>query len=379
MPRKAIFLVVSLIITISTLHYYFHPTFRHRRLQYPSKIDVSETGNLEAQMSPQQLTEEQPTLPNTDIDADTDADLDFESVPGYFASFSSPTQRVPIDTSKFDHNALVNFSSWKELYDAIPRDNDTTSYKLLILARHGQGYHNAAIERYGQAQWDEYWSFLDGDEFGSWFDAKLTPLGREQVRSTGADVLWPIVDALGVLPHKYFSSPMRRCLETFMFSWSEVYERWMDNGGHKSSTVAVPNVVENNVIENLRETLGEHTCDERVDHSVALREYQDAKLPSGQIVHWVYEDGYPEHDQLWEADHREDDDEMKVRVRAGLKTLFAATTADDRFISLTCHDGVIRNVLANLKHPGVLNLDVGKVVCVVVKITRKGRSVYINN
>ena len=314
-------------------------------------------------MSPQQPTEEQPA----------DADLDFEAVPGYFASFASPTQSAPIDTSKFDHNALVNFSSWRGLYDAIPGDTATTSYKLLILARHGQGYHNAAIERYGQARWDEYWSFLDGDEFGSWFDAKLTPLGIEQARSTGANVLWPIVHALGFLPHRYFSSPLRRCLETFMYSWSEVYERWCrDNEGHKPSTVLVPSVIENNVIENLRETLGEHTCDERVDHSVVLQEYQDAKLQSGQIVHWVYEDGYPEHDQLWEADHREEDDEMEVRVRAGLKTLFGATTTDDKFISLTCHDGVIRNVLANLKHPGVLNLDVGKVVCVVVKITRRG-------
>lgn len=116
-------------------------------------------------------------------------------------------------------------------------------------------------------KWDAYWSLLSGDEHGEWLDSKLTPLGKDQVRRTGSNVLLPMAKQLGMLPHVFFSSPMRRCLETFIESWTPVLAETQElPAGTKIST---------RIIEGLRETLGSHTCDKRVAHSMAVDEYQD--------------------------------------------------------------------------------------------------------
>lgn len=270
---------------------------------------------------------------------------------------------TPIDSSKEDHLKLINHETWKQLYDSIPEDTDTHTYKLLVLARHGEGYHNAAIKRYGQAKWDSYWSFLNGDEYGEWIDSRLTPLGRKQVEATGSDILVPLVDEMGFLPHRFFSSPLRRCLETFMKSWNCVLQG-------QELTEEDDRKLVIHVIENLRETLGEHTCDKRVNHSTTTEEYQNCLLPSGHTVHWTYAEEYPEEDQLWLADHRETEKEMDQRIHVGLREMFDKLDDNERFVSLTCHEGVIASTLRNLNHPPVLKLDTGKIVCTVVKVQK---------
>ncbi|CCF57948.1 hypothetical protein KAFR_0D03000 [Kazachstania africana CBS 2517] len=282
----------------------------------------------------------------------------FEALPGYFAAFPDRNTKE-VDSSKIDHNKLVNQDSWKQLYNSLPSDTDRTHYKLLVLARHGQGYHNAAIERYGQKEWDRYWSFLNGDEHGMWLDSKLTPVGKKQVTQTGSDFLAPLIEDIGILPQAFFSSPMRRCLETFLESWNQVFER--ENMNNDNINVKV--------IENIRETLGEHPCDLRVPHSDAVGEYQDFKTNSGTMVQWNYEMGYPEEDQLYKPDHRETIQEMDERLHDGLSQIFNQLTIDDKFVSITCHAGVIQSILRNLKHPDVKNLNTGKTVCVVVKVS----------
>lgn len=287
--------------------------------------------------------------------------MPFTALPGYFQAFENKDSKG-IDSTVTDQLALVNHRSWKELYDSIPQDTDTYHYKLVVLARHGQGYHNAAVLRYGQEAWDSYWSLLDGDEYGEWLDAKLTPLGKKQVQDTGDKVLLPIVQELNMLPHVFFSSPMRRCLETFIGSWNTVFT---ENRHHVTGdTIPI------RIIENIRESLGEHTCDERVPHSVSLEEYQDHKTNSGHVIHWNYEPHYPEKDQLWFADKRETEDEMDHRLHKGLSQLFKQLNSEEKFISVTCHSGVIQSVLRNLKHPPVKNLDTGKIVCAVVKVNK---------
>lgn len=117
--------------------------------------------------------------------------MSLRAVPGYFAAYPSEGFQG-LDSTKYDHLELINHKNWKELYHAIPRNTKNRHYKLLILARHGQGYHNAAILRYGMEKWDAYWSLLSGDEHGEWLDSKLTPLGKDQVRRTGSNVLLPM-------------------------------------------------------------------------------------------------------------------------------------------------------------------------------------------
>lgn len=281
------------------------------------------------------------------------------AVPGYFAAYPNEGFQG-LDSTKYDHLQLINHKDWEELYYAMPRNTKTHHYKLLILARHGQGYHNAAILRYGMEKWDAYWSLLSGDEHGEWLDSKLTPLGKDQVRRTGSNVLLPVTKQLGMLPHVFFSSPMRRCLETFIESWTPVLaEMQKAPTGTKIST---------RIIEGLRETLGSHTCDKRVPHSMTVGEYQDFRTESGHTVHWQYVPDYPEEDELWLADHRETCAELDKRTQDGLSELFNQLSSEEKFISLTCHSGVIQSVLRNLQHPPVYNLDTGKVVAVVVEV-----------
>lgn len=283
----------------------------------------------------------------------------FRALPGYFLAFPEEGSKS-VDSNKINHLELVNHRSWKQLYDSIPKDTPTHEYKLLILARHGQGYHNAAIERYGEDKWDEYWSLLEGDEYGDWVDSKLTPVGKKQVYDTGSNVILPIVQDLGFLPHVYFSSPMRRCLETFIESWTPVFCKFLP-----SEAQVFPII-----LENLRETLGEHTCDKRVDHSIALQEYQNYKMKSGNVIHWIYPENYPEVDQLWRADWREPQTDMDTRVNNGLIEIFETLAPQEKFVSITCHSGVIGSILRDLKHPAIENLDTGKIVAVVVEVVK---------
>lgn len=285
--------------------------------------------------------------------------MTFTALPGYFRAFENSDSRG-VDSSIIDHLELVSHDSWADLYAQLPEDTDTENYKLVILARHGQGYHNAAILRYGQEAWDSYWSFLDGDEHGNWLDSKLTDLGQRQVQATGSGVLSPIVKDLQLLPHVFFSSPMRRCLETFVGSWQDIFA-----GNEQHLTGKEVSV---RVLENIRETLGEHACDKRVPHSVAVKEYQNFKTGAGHTIAWSYESDYPEEDRLWRKDHRETISELDARLHTGLSQIFSQLSSDQKFISITCHSGVIGSILRNLKHPPVQNLNTGKIVCAVVKV-----------
>ncbi|EJS42951.1 pmu1p [Saccharomyces arboricola H-6] len=285
--------------------------------------------------------------------------MSFKAVSGYFAAYPNKGFQG-LDSSQYDHLQLISHKDWKELYDDIPKDTQNCHYKLLILARHGQGYHNAAILRYGMKEWDAYWSLLPGDEHGEWLDSRLTPLGKNEVRRTGSNVLLPITKQLGILPDVFFSSPMRRCLETFIESWTPVLTE-VQNASTRDE-------ISPRIIESLRETLGSHTCDKRVAHSMATDEYQGFCMESGHTVHWEYVPDYPEEDELWLADHRETCAELDIRTKDGLFKLFSQLSKEEKFISLTCHSGVIQSVLRNLKHPPIFNLETGKVVGVVVEV-----------
>lgn len=38
-----------------------------------------------------------------------------------------------------------------------------TTYKVIYIARHGEGWHNRAEEKYGTEEWNRRWSRLEGD------------------------------------------------------------------------------------------------------------------------------------------------------------------------------------------------------------------------
>lgn len=286
--------------------------------------------------------------------------LKIKALPGYFTAYRRTTSEA-VDSTKVDHLQLVNHNTWKELYESLPRDTDTHEYKLLLVARHGQGYHNAAIARYGQELWMKHYSILDGDEHGEWLDSKLTHLGQTQVSNTGKNILVPIVKDIGFLPHRFFSSPMRRCLETFIWSWNHVFEQHDELKGNELNV---------KIFENIREVFNTHPCNERVNHSVSVQEYQNYKTDSGVTIHWEYEEDYPEEDQLWNTEHWETREEIDARISKGLTSCLANVDSEDRFISITCHSKVIESILRITSHPEVKNLDTAKVVCIMTEIEK---------
>lgn len=46
--------------------------------------------------------------------------------------------------------------------------DEHTTYKVIFIARHGQGWHNVAESQYGTPAWNCYWSLLDGDGKLTW-------------------------------------------------------------------------------------------------------------------------------------------------------------------------------------------------------------------
>ncbi|SCW00692.1 LAFE_0C09846g1_1 [Lachancea fermentati] len=271
----------------------------------------------------------------------------FEALPGYFQAYATDNS-TGVDAAGNKHLEFVVHGSWKDLFASIPNDTDDFVYKFLVLARHGQGHHNVGVELYGEPEWDRYWSKLDGDEHRHWLDAHLTPLGIEQARDTGALILSPMCKELG-LPDVFYCSPMRRCIETFIGSWSQILEG--------DGPVPV------HIVENLRETLGEHTCDKRVNQKGVLENYQGASINT-RTLQLLYDQGYPDQDQLWKQDHRETDTEMDERIHLGLSR---ALSGSERFVSITCHSGVIQSALRVLAHPPVGHLNTGGIVCCVVR------------
>lgn len=59
----------------------------------------------------------------------------------------------------------------------------------------------------------EYWSLLDGDEYGTWSDAHLTEIGIAQAQT--AHDTWAQQWETGIpAPQSYYVSPLHRCCQT---------------------------------------------------------------------------------------------------------------------------------------------------------------------
>lgn len=58
-------------------------------------------------------------------------------------------------------------SRWSTFRSAVARLNaeadEHTTYKVIYIARHGQGWHNVAEGKYGTPEWNRLWSRLEGD------------------------------------------------------------------------------------------------------------------------------------------------------------------------------------------------------------------------
>ena len=224
---------------------------------------------------------------------------------GVFAQSDPDTDDTQFNYLTARDFGLVLEGSWRELQQRLHSLNrnpptPNTRYKLLFLARHGQGYHNLAIEIYGQKAWADYWSLLD-------------------------------------------VSPFTRALDTYKETWNRLRNDKTDGGPL--------------VVEDLRETIGVHTCDRR-----RTRSYIRERYPGYPI-----EDGFAEKDELWTADYRETPEEQNVRIRRFLDQYVFGDEGDDAVVvGVTAHSGTIKSVLEVIGHRK-FNVGTGGIIPVLVK------------
>lgn len=247
----------------------------------------------------------------------------FSIVPGFFAqdgpdaditSIGAHPPRFGLEDGSPDRWTHFR-KKISELNNAAP---EGTSYKVLFLGRHGEGYHNVALAHYGREAWDDHYSKLNGDSTMTWGpDPPLTPLGEDQARAARLAWLEEVPRGLPA-PERCFASPLRRALSTWTltFQGDEILA-----GTSRRVTI----------LEDLREAYGLHPCDMRSPRSVIERDF-----PSPV---YVFEPGFSEEDLRYMPHAREPDEHVKARAIAVLDRVFQE---DAVYISIIAHSGLLR-------------------------------------
>ncbi|KAJ5266868.1 hypothetical protein N7478_009676 [Penicillium angulare] len=277
----------------------------------------------------------------------------FSTVSGFFLQDEPDTDPSTFDYSKSNFglilrdNASLN-TQWKKFIQDIQELNNlgggSVQYKVLFLGRHGEGIHNVAEKRYGTKAWDEHWSLLDGDEYGSWVDAHLTEVGRTQAQT--AHDTWASQFENGIpSPQSYYVSPLHRTCETAQITFQ---------GLRMPLTKPFKPLIK----ELVRETLGEHTCDRRSKASEIKAEFPE----------YQFEAGFSEDDLLWDPKIREKNSDRDERFAKLLNDIFA--TDENVVLSLTAHSGAITSILEVVGHRP-FPLQTGAVIPVVVQAERR--------
>ncbi|CAD6573642.1 MAG: hypothetical protein CYPHOPRED_005185 [Cyphobasidiales sp. Tagirdzhanova-0007] len=240
-------------------------------------------------------------------------------------------------------NRWRNLSSYIENLNS--QSDNLTAYKLIYIARHGEGYHNVAealrpfVLRADDFFPHQYWSELRTDGNITWGpDPALTPKGINQALSVAAG--WEQQMLADVpLPQALYSSPLRRSASTLSITWANPL---LQKG-------VVPTFK-----ENLRESIGLHTCDQRSTKSVIASEY-----PA-----WQFEPSFSENDELWNAVYEETSAQQALRTQQVLNELFA--TDSSTYLSITAHSGTINAFFRVVGHR-MFGVQTGGFVPVLVK------------
>ncbi|KAL9613226.1 MAG: hypothetical protein Q9167_002242 [Letrouitia subvulpina] len=234
----------------------------------------------------------------------------------------------------------------QEVFRLNREDAPEVRYKVLFLARHGQGLHNVKEKLYGREEWDRYWAAQDGDSESNWVDARLTDLGIQQALAANAFWKRQMAEQNIPTPQRYYTSPLYRCLET---------------ASHTFSNLALPpdRPFMPVVKELLREVHSVHTCDRRSTRMSLSHAFPD----------FAFEPGFAEDDELWRAERRESDDEANTRVKSLLDDIFTNDGKEKIWISFTSHSGATGALLRVLGHRP-FRVETGAVMPVLVRAQR---------
>lgn len=323
-------------------------------LLIPTKIDyIDAHGNASVN---QEYQEEIDRLLD---EGSTEFPWKFEVVPGFFVQSDPATDDLNF---RYTEANLGRMKSWdqiqKDLAHLNKNANDNESYKLVICARHGQGFHNMIVEKYSIEEWNRKWNKFGTDGeivFGP--DAMLTELGLDQGKENNCVWKDEIENHGAPLPSKFYVSPLQRSLWTCVLTWKDLR----------------PNHIKPVVTENLRETIGQNLCDKRSTKTVINERFGK--------YDFVFEDGFEEEDLL-HTSRRETPVEQTVRTSRFCQALFEEewdreNSKVDRelalkhsFVSTTSHAGTIRSLITVFGHRK-FTISTGGMVPIVVKATRK--------
>ncbi|GAA5953458.1 hypothetical protein JCM8115_000531 [Rhodotorula mucilaginosa] len=272
----------------------------------------------------------------------------YSVVEGYFHQTSKSTGHDSSHDYLDESFGLLDTSKerWTNLRKDLRRLNDEsdgdTVFKVLFLGRHGQGWHNVAEQHYGSPEWNRYWSKVNTDGNMTWGpDAQLTPLGEDQARRVHR--AWKRETlANAPVPPVLYTSPLSRAASTCEITY----------GGLADSRPVF--------MEELRETIGVHTCDKR--HS---KTWMSAHYPR-----FMFAEPFEEKDVLWSVNERETDDQQDARSRKALDHIFSHDSCT--YVAITAHGGTIASLLRVVQHRPV-QTQTGSVTPVIVKARRAVR------
>ncbi|CAJ2502888.1 Uu.00g102820.m01.CDS01 [Anthostomella pinea] len=211
-------------------------------------------------------------------------------------------------------------ASWQSFADHLEKLNEEGKgkaiYKLIILIRHGEAAHNFAekVTYAGSTTWNDEEAFNP-----RWKDADLTLKGQSQARELNTSYSGWIEDLKMPTPQAYFTSPLKRCLDTTELAYSGL-------------KVPADRPFKPIVKEFLRETLNRHYCDKRSLTGADIKKH----YPTYEI-----EEGFTDEDELWKKDEpRETKEAMTKRAKKLLDDVFSGT--DAAIVSFTAHSGMAR-------------------------------------
>lgn len=270
----------------------------------------------------------------------------YDVVQGLFKQTEEDTNDLKFDINE-DNFGLKRDTSWDDVLNKIKDLNDNEDgeiYKLFFLARHGEGYHNIAGDGYPERNWTCYWSIQYGNETMEWYDATLTDNGYDQVNTLSESWKKQLFTNNAPLPQSYYVSPMRRCLQTYNYTWFSIL-----------NDTRVPLIK-----EFARETYGIDSQSRRHNKT-----YIEHFVPS-----YKFEDGFTEEDELWEKDKNESSKHREYRATVLFNDIFSSDTSD--IISITSHSGMVSSMLKALNHRK-FSLKTGQMITVLVKASNFGK------
>ncbi|KAL7422103.1 putative phosphoglycerate mutase pmu1 [Cryptotrichosporon argae] len=260
-------------------------------------------------------------------------------VPGIFR------QSTPLaDDTSIDGQLSNAFTSMRRMNDDA---GEGVTYKLLYVGRHGEGWHNVAEAKYTTPLWDCHYARLDGDGELAWADAALTPRGEAQADTARARLAHE-KDKGMPMPHRVYASPLRRALATAERCWAGLVDEAEEGEGCAPAG--------RRIREDLRESIGVHTCDRRSD-----RRELEALFPT-----WWLSPSFAPVDPLWTPAYRESAAQQALRLRLALVDVFATDPAG--VLGIVAHGGTASALFAAVGHPSV-EMRTGGVVPLLIRAT----------